>query len=233
MAGQALRRALVFAGGDPPPHSIAGVLPVDAVVIGADSGVEHARHVGRTVDIAVGDFDSIDPTVLAEVEAAGATVLRHPPDKDATDLELGLDTAMTLGIDVVTVVGGHGGRVDHFVANCLLLAADRYADLTVDAYIGTAHLVVVRGTALIAGRSGDLVTLLAMGGPAGGVRTAGLRFSLEDQTLHPGSTLGVSNEMLAAEATVAVERGVVIAIRPHALEPDRLDPHPFDSGEGT
>ncbi len=228
MAGQALRRALVFAGGDPPPRSVAGVLPVDAVVIGADSGVEHAHRVGRTVDIAVGDFDSIDPAVLAEVEAADATILRHPPDKDATDLELALDTAATLGTDALTVIGGHGGRIDHFLANCLLLASDRYAELTVDAYMGTAHVVVVRDVARIAGRRGDLVTLLAMGGPAGGVRTDGLRYPLDGHTLHHGSTLGVSNEMLAEEATVAVGRGVVVAIRPHAL-----DSHALDSGEGS
>lgn len=222
MAEHTHRRALVFAGGDPPPRSVEPLLAKDAVVIGADSGVEVARDLRRTVDIAVGDFDSIDPGVLAETEAAGTTILRHPRDKDATDLELALDTAMMLGTDAVTVVGGHGGRVDHFVANCLLLGSDRYATLTIDAFMGTAHVVVVRRAARIVGRPGDLVTLLAVGGPAGGVRTSGLRFPLDDQTLHPGSTLGVSNEMLSEEATITITHGSVLVIRPHALQPDDL-----------
>lgn len=220
MADQAPRRALVFSGGDPPPRSVASVLPTDAVTIGADSGVEHAHRLGRRVDIAVGDFDSIDPAALADVEAAGATILRHPPDKDATDLELALDTAMTLGTDMVTVIGGHGGRVDHFLANCLLLASDRYATLDVDAFLDTAHVVVVRHSARLHGNDGDLVTLLAVGGPADGVRTDGLRFALDDAVLLAGSTLGVSNVMVGDSATVSVAHGVVLAIRPHALTPD-------------
>jgi len=221
------RRALVFAGGDPPPHSVQPHLHHDAVVIGADSGVEHARRLGRAVDVAVGDFDSIDPTVLAETETEGATILRHPRDKDATDLELALEAAMTLGVDAVTVVGGHGGRVDHFVANCLLLASDRFHLLDVDAFLGTAHAVVARGPTRITGRPGELVTLLAIGGPAAGVRTSGLRFALDDATLQPGSTLGVSNEMHADEATVTVGRGTVLVIRPNAIDPD---PDPASTG---
>lgn len=220
MADQPPRRALVFAGGEPPPHSVTERLPADAVVIGADSGVEHARRLGCTVDVAVGDFDSITPSTLAAIEAGGATVLRHPPDKDATDLELAIDAARALGIDTITVVGGHGGRVDHFVANCALLGAERFRGCAVDAYLDVAHVVVVHDVQRIAGRSGDLLTLLAEGGPARGVTTDGLRFPLDDATLLPGSTLGVSNEMLTDVATVRVAQGTVLAIRPHALAPD-------------
>lgn len=218
MADRAPRRALVFAGGDPPPPSVGAVLPVDAIVIGADSGVEHARRLGRTVDIAVGDFDSVDPAVLAEVEAAGTTVLRHPPDKDASDLELALETAVRLGIDEVTVIGGHGGRVDHFVASSLLLGSDRFDTLRLDAWIDVAHVVVVRGTRRIEGRAGDVLTLLAVGSAASGVRTTGLRYPLDGGVLAPGSTLGLSNVMLTDVADVTVSDGVVLAIRPHALD---------------
>ncbi len=228
------RRAVVFAGGDPPPRSVVAVLvgrlPDGAVVIGADSGAEHARALGLTVDVAVGDFDSIDPSVLTAIEAGGAAILRHPPDKDATDLELALDTAMLLEIDTVTVVGGHGGRVDHFLANCLLLGSERYRALALDAFVGSAHVVVVRDRALIGGHRGDVLTLLAVGGEARGIRTQGLRFPLDDAILQPGSTLGVSNEMVAESATVSVNHGTVLAIRPHALEPDPAPSSP-DDGE--
>ncbi|MFO7591021.1 MAG: thiamine diphosphokinase [Acidimicrobiia bacterium] len=226
MADHALRRAVIFAGGDAPPSAVSTVLPRDAVVIGADSGVDVARGLGRSVDIAVGDFDSIDPSTLDHTEAAGATILRHPRDKDATDLELALDTAMTLGIDAVTVVGGHGGRVDHFIANCALVASDRYAGLVVDAYFDIAHLQVVRSHVRLTGNAGDLTTLLAVGGPAEGVRTTGLRFPLDGETLHPGSTRGVSNEMLGDEATVTVAHGCVLAIQPDALAHGAPAPDP-------
>ncbi len=62
------------------------------------------------------------------------------------------------------------------------------------------------------GAPGDLVTLLAVGGPATGVTTTGLRWPLLGETLTPGSTRGVSNELAAATATVSVESGALVAI---------------------
>jgi thiamine pyrophosphokinase len=71
----------------------------------------------------------------------------------------------------------------------------------------------------LVGSAGELLTLLAVGGHATGVRTTGLRFSLSGDTLVPGSTLGVSNELLGGPATVSVETGVVVAIRPYPGSP--------------
>jgi thiamine pyrophosphokinase len=210
--------ALVFAGGDPPPAAVADRLPHDAVVIGADSGVEHALALRRRVDLVVGDFDSVKPDVLAQVEEAGARVERHPTAKDATDLDLALRAALDLGVGRVTIVGGHGGRIDHFAANLLLLAAPELAAVDVDAWVGRAHVTVVRRTARIDGLAGELVTLLAVGGPAYGVTTVGLRFPLHDAPLLPGSTLGVSNELDGTTASVSIRAGVVLAIQPHSLD---------------
>jgi thiamine pyrophosphokinase len=211
--------ALVFAGGDPPPAAVADRLPHDALVIGADSGVEHALALGRSVDLVVGDFDSVKPDVLAQLEEAGARVERHPTDKDATDLELALRAALGLGVARVTMVGGHGGRIDHFAANLLLLAAPELANVDVDAWVGRAHVTVVRRNARLEGRAGALVTLLAVGGPAYGVTTIGLHFPLHDAPLLPGSTLGVSNELDGTTASVSIRAGVVLAIQPHSLDP--------------
>lgn len=209
--------ALVFAGGDPVPPAVADHLPTDALVIGADSGIEHALSLGRRVDIAVGDFDSVSTGALADVEAAGAEILRYPVDKDATDLDLAIELAVTRGAEHVTVVGGHGGRVDHALSNALLLGSPRFAGIGVDAWFGPAHLTVIRRSATLTGSIGSLVTLLAFDGPATEVTTTGLRFALTDATVAPGSTLGVSNELLAPVATVTVGAGALLGIQPDAL----------------
>jgi len=209
--------ALVFAGGDPIPVAVATRLPVDALVIGADSGIEHARALGRRVDLAVGDFDSVSPEALAAAAEAGARVIRYPVDKDATDLELALDVAAARGVDRITVVGGHGGRLDHYLANALLLGSARFADIEIDGWFGDAHVIVIRRHARLVGHAGSLVTLLATNGPARGVTTTGLRFPLHQAVLLPGSTLGVSNELVGAEAEVSVGGGTVLSIQPDAL----------------
>ena len=89
--------AFVFAGGDPPAPSVLDDLPEATVVIAADSGLHHAIALGCTVDVVVGDLDSADPAVVADVEARGAVIERHPVAKDATDLELALLAARDRG----------------------------------------------------------------------------------------------------------------------------------------
>ncbi len=64
------------------------------------------------------------------------------------------------------------------------------------------------------GYAGELVSLFALGGPARGVGTEGLRWPLEHATLEPGSTLGISNRFLADRAAVTVADGVVLVVRP-------------------
>jgi thiamine pyrophosphokinase len=226
------RRVVVCTGGggDPPPASARATLPAGAFVIGADSGVELAAALGLRVDLAVGDFDSVDAAALDAAEAAGARVERHPAAKDATDLELALDAAMALDPTEVVVVGGAAGRLDHLVAGLLALASDQWATVSVRALLGPARVHVVRGTVRLDGAPGELVTLLAVHGPADGVVTDGLLYPLHGETLRPGSTRGVSNEMTAAVASVSVDDGVLLAVLPGELGTHHLDPGHLDSG---
>ena len=206
------RVALVFAGGDPPPaNAREGLGPVD-LVIAADSGLHHALALGADVDLVVGDLDSADSQAVDAAVAAGASVVRHPAAKDATDLDLALRVARDEGCDRVVIVGGHGGRVDHFVANLLLLASPDLDDLDIEGRVGDARVFVVRTRCDLRGSPGDLCTLLPLGGPASGVRTERLRFPLDGETLEPGSTRGVSNVLLAADASVSIDAGTLLAI---------------------
>lgn len=214
---------VVVTGGDPLlAHQVPSV-PAAAAVVAADSGIEHAHRLGLHVDVAVGDFDSVDPAALALAEARGASVRRHPRAKDATDLELALDVALELRPDHVVVLGGHGGRLDHLLANVLLLASERFAPLALVAQMGDARVSVVRDDAALHGAPGDVVTLLAPHGPAT-VRTEGLRYPLHDEVLAPGSTRGVSNELVGHDATVHVSAGVLLAVQPVPATDRR--PHP-------
>jgi thiamine pyrophosphokinase len=125
-----------------------------------------------------------------------------------------MDVALRLGASRVTVVGGDGGRLDHLLANALLLAADDYAPVTVLAHLGAATITVVREQATLFGRRGELVSLLAVHGPAHGITTDGLRYPLHDETLAPGSSRGVSNELDRPTARVRLRSGVLLAVQP-------------------
>ena len=233
--------ALVFTGGDPPPFGLAAHLPPslpgtapdlpssDLLVIAADSGLEHAHALGYRVEVVIGDLDSVDPRALDAAVAAGATVEAHPREKDATDLELALDAVIARrierGITRLTVVGGGGGRLDHHLANLLVMASERCAALTLDAWLAPAHVMVVRDQVELQARVGALCSLLPVHGPAIGVTTSGLRYALDESTLAPGSTRGVSNELLDSTARVTLRSGTLLVILPDGLSDSAPNPH--------
>jgi thiamine pyrophosphokinase len=187
------------------------------VVVAADSGVDYAFAIGLRVDVAIGDFDSISAPGLARAEAEGVRIERHPAAKDKTDLELALDEALRLNASDITVLGVGGGRLDHLLANALLLASPAYASCRITAIDGLARIHVVHGgqPALeLPADPGELLTLLPVGGTATGITTSGLRYPLRHEALTTGTSRGVSNVVDTAPATVQVDAGTLLAIFP-------------------
>ena len=203
---------VVFAAGLGQPATV--TVPAGAVVVAADAGAEVALALGIAVDVAVGDFDSISSESLAILERSGARIEPHPRDKEATDLALALDAALGYSPRRILVVGGAGGRLDHLLGELLLLGADAYAGVVLDALLGSAAVHVVRGERSLTGTPGELVSLHALHGPAVGVVTEGLVYPLRGETLPAGSSRGISNVFAAEEARISLERGVVLAVRP-------------------
>ena len=209
---------VVVSGGEAPSRAAASAVPAGSTILVADRGLEHAQALGLEVAVAVGDFDSASPEAVHAAERAGVRIERHAAEKDETDLELALDAAIDLWPARILVLAGRGGRLDHELASLLLLCSEKYASAQIDALVGEALVHVVRGTRELEGVPGELVTLLPALGAAEGVRTDGLAYQLEGETLAPGSTRGVSNVFVESTARVALERGVLLAIRPGGSE---------------
>jgi thiamine pyrophosphokinase len=205
-----MRTAVVVTGGDTvAATALAGLTPTEFVVA-ADSGLDHAHALGLEPDLVVGDFDSVSDEALARFRGP---VERYPVAKDATDLELALAAAVARQPQRIVVLGGHGGRLDHFIANALVLTTVP-AQIEVEWRAGPAVIHVVRDSARLSGDVGAKVSLVPVGGDVVGVTTTGLRWPLQQQNLVSGSTLGVSNEFSEETATVSVAAGTLLAIVP-------------------
>lgn len=202
---------VIVTGGEPLPQRFAGEIPADAFLIAVDSGLDILLSWGLDADLVVGDLDSVGDDAL---QATTATIERHSPDKDATDLELALRAALRLDPDRVVVLGGQGGRLDHLLGTALLLVSDHWASLDIEWVAARARIRILRGGLTLHGATGSLLTLLAVAEPATGVTTTGLRWNLSGDTLEPGSTRGVSNLFTAPVATIRIESGVLVAIQP-------------------
>jgi thiamine pyrophosphokinase len=210
--------AIVLAGGDPVGAHIGALLPRDALVVAADSGIHLAAGLGLHVDLVVGDLDSADAAVVADAVVHGARVEQHRPDKDATDLELALVAACREGARRIVVVGGAGGRLDHFLANVALLASPRFAAVEIQAFLGNDCVAVVRGgqpALRFHAAPASILTLLPAGGDAGGITTKGLEYPLHGEDLVAGTSRGVSNVVGAdGNVSIALVTGVLLVIRP-------------------
>lgn len=210
-----------MASGDPVPADAAWLDEAD-LLVAVDGGAAWLASIGRRPDALVGDLDSVEPDLVERLEGEGVDVERHPVEKDSSDCELALAYAVRRGADRVVVLGAIGGeRLDHELANVLLLAAPRLA-IEVDLRVvrGGTCLRAVRpgGSLTIEAGRGSLVSLLPLGGDAEGVTTRGLRYALDDEPLQMGSTRGLSNVVAAQPATVRLRNGTVLVIETEAEE---------------
>lgn len=209
---------VVFSGGSSLSDWHREALVDGATVIGVDSGVDRAHEVGVAVDIAVGDFDSVTARGLVEAERSGATIVRHPSQKDRTDLELAIDLAIEREPQRIVFLAMSGGRSDHEFAGLMLLGDARLKPFEVDVFLTDARLAVVQQHRTLTGRVGDVVSLVPVGGSCFGVTTSGLRFPLDDETLHASSGRGVSNVLVSPVAVVSVRTGTLFAFQPRSPE---------------
>ena len=76
-------------------------------VIAVDGGFASLEAAGCVPDLALGDFDSLG------FVPEGVPVKLFPAEKDASDMELALEEALTCGAGAVEVYGALGGRLDH------------------------------------------------------------------------------------------------------------------------
>jgi thiamine pyrophosphokinase len=211
--------ALILADGSAPePAALERAWPgwddgID-LVIAADGGARHAPDLGRTIDLWVGDGDSLGMPGVEALRAAGVPVELAPVDKDESDTELAILAAAAAGAPRVTILGALGGRrIDHGLANVWLLAHPALGRRSGCLLDDRSRIrLLAAGHHDLAGRIGDLVSLFPFGGDAEGVATRGLRYALADEPLRSGSSRGLSNVREAVDAGIDVRAGKVLVV---------------------
>lgn len=89
--------------------------------IGVDRGAIRLLQLGIKPEIAVGDFDSTAQEELARVKEQVIHIETFPPEKDLTDTQIGVITAIRyFEFEQLTIYGATGGRMDHLLANIFL-----------------------------------------------------------------------------------------------------------------
>ena len=162
-------------------------------------------------DYLVGDLDSLGSA------PQGIPLLYHDSHKNFTDGESAVYFAKELGADLVTLYGVTGGRYDHFLGNLAVMALAMKLGMRVRSLDDDAEIYGVSAS-LNPGFSFDLEAgetflhpALRRRGDGDGSPRRGI--SLEDLTLTPTDTRGVSNVATAPKVTFRVTDGTVFFIR--------------------
>jgi thiamine pyrophosphokinase len=208
-------RAVVFCAGIVEDYvRIRSFLGALDLVICADGGIRHAFALGLRPALVLGDFDSAGQALAAEMESQGIPVHRVPVEKDQTDSQLALEEAIRRGADEILLVGATGGRLDHTVANLLLLPGLPASTTVsiVDSH-NLVRLLRPGGRLTVPALPGSYLSLLPLSPEVKGVVAEGVKWPLDGVTLRWGESLGVSNQILADEAFLAIREGYLLVIQ--------------------
>jgi len=207
-----VKRIIIFANGELPDKEKArALLHKDDFIIAADGGSNHALALGLTPNIIIGDLDSttFDLRPLTE---KGMQILQFPADKNETDLELAIQHALTLNPQKIIILAALGGRLDQTLGNIALISNLQPVACNLQLNDGIEEVFFCCDTCKINGTPNDLVSLLPWQGEVTGIVTHGLKWPLQNETLYPNKTRGISNEMADTAATVQIKSGLLLIV---------------------
>ena len=217
-----MSRIVIFANGilTEPDRLRRRLRPTDRIFC-ADGGTVHALALGLKPQAIIGDLDSLSPTILAEMEAAGVAIYRHPARKDQTDLELAFQLALAEQPDEILLVTALGGRLDQMLANIFLLTRPDFGSIQLALVDGSQWATVLHPhqTITLTGQPGDILSLVPLSSTVRQVTLTGVEWPLEEATLSLGSTYSISNALAAHQATIQIGEGTVLVVHIEGDQP--------------
>jgi thiamine pyrophosphokinase len=110
-------RALLIAAGELSSSIFQGLISNEKMNIAIDGGYNHCIKFNIIPEILIGDFDSINTTIINE----NVTII-HQESQEETDLLKGINWAIKSGIIDLDIIGIESGRSDHILGTYAALA---------------------------------------------------------------------------------------------------------------
>jgi thiamine pyrophosphokinase len=207
------KRVILFANGEfPEPARIIASITPDDFLMAVDGGLRYFTQFNLQPNLIIGDLDSADPQLVVQFKSQGVEVQQYPIEKDETDLEIALQAGLALEPERIWVIAALGNRLDQSLANIFLLTSPNFENRDIRLLDGTQEVFLVRKSTIINGDSGDRLSLLPLNEPVTGIRTTGLNYPLDHETLYPDQSRGISNKLIADKATITIDQGLLLCI---------------------
>ncbi|MDR1626990.1 MAG: thiamine diphosphokinase [Spirochaetia bacterium] len=200
----------VFTGGLwPAKENCEEYLNEAGLYVAADSGLLLARSFGLRPDYIVGDMDSLPNLAMLDDYDPGS-VMRYPREKDYSDTELGLELAREKGCDRVFLIGGGGGRMDHFLALYSLFHRKNPPSAWLT---DRDEMIYIDSRYALEGCKGKEISLFPLGSQRVRMRSTGLKWPLGGLEWRIGD-VGISNIVADNYAEIQIVTGALLLMRP-------------------
>ncbi len=201
-----MKNALLFANGAVTEKEIRRIRDAQFdLIIAADGGVRHALKFGYTPHVVIGDLDSISPEMRKKLPE---TRFIQRPSQELNDLHKALIYCETQGVAHLTLLGVCGKRLDHTLNNFSVIARfDQHFKLTI--YDEFSQIFIVRNKWQFTGTPGQTISLIPIGS-VHGVKTKGLKWTLNDESLNFGQREGCSNNISSNQVKISLKSGLLI-----------------------
>ncbi len=185
-------------------------------VITADHGLVACRAAGLIPDLIVGDFDSAPAEVVEEYrqmfEEHGKPVIRtFPVEKDETDTELAITTALQYEPESICILGATGTRLDHTLANISLLLKPLAAEVRAEILDPWNRIFLADEPLRLSVNEayGPYFSLMPVDETVAGLTIRGAKYELRDAELPFGSSLCISNEFRNPVVEISMRQGIL------------------------
>lgn len=182
--------------------------------IGADRGALYLAEQGITIDIALGDFDSVTKSEYALIEKHAKFIDKHPAMKNQTDLEIAIEMGKKKEASEFYLFGVTGGRLDHELMNLqLLYPLLQQGKRAVILDKGNHIEMLAPGSYPVEAGGYSYISFLAFTPEVTGLTLTGFLYPLENKTVHWGSSLCISNELSQKKGTFSFCKGILILVK--------------------
>ena len=190
-------------------------------VVSVDGGLKYTKELDVMPHAIVGDFDTIHKEILDEYRQIPSILWDvHKPEKDETDTDLAVRSALRAGFHTAHVLGATGGRLDHELSNIHLMRAAKDAGLFTEIYDAKNRIFLLTPddeeySVLLKDRIyGKYVSFLPLTETVLGITLDGFKYPLhnKDISILEDPSLCVSNEIPGERAKITFRKGILICV---------------------
>lgn len=184
------------------------------IIIAVDKGMDFLYKSGITPDIIVGDFDSTQTDALEYYTQKGQSdIIRLNAQKDDTDTEFAIMTAIEKGAHDIMLIGATGTRVDHVLGNISLLGIGMKMGVDIRIIDANNQIRMINSRVSIkkSQQYGHYVSLIPIT-EDNEITLVGFKYPLSHFTFEKFTSLGISNEIMDDIAYIEVHKGVFILV---------------------